>query len=153
MRSATIDLKTRRAARRARPLMSTSFAHSLALLLMRLMLAAVFFYHGTMKLFGWWGGGGMSGFTRFLQGLGVHYAFAAACLATAAELGGAVALLLGYRVRLAVLPMIFSMLVASFLAHRHAFDVSRNGMEYTLTLAVMLAAVGLLGPGRYAIRG
>ncbi len=132
--------------------MSGSFAHSLALLLLRLMLAAVFLFHGTQKLFGWFGGGGMSGFSCYLAGMGIHYSFAAACLATAAELGGAVALILGYRVRLAVIPIVFTMLVASFGAHRHAFDADHNGMEYTLTLAVVLTAIGLLGPGKYAIR-
>lgn len=116
------------------------------------MMGAVFLFHGTQKLFGWFGGGGMSGFSRYLAGMAIHYSFAAACLATAAELGGAVALILGYRVRLAVIPMVFTMLVASFGAHRHAFDADRNGMEYTLTLAVALTAIGLLGPGKYAIR-
>jgi putative oxidoreductase len=123
----------------------------LGLLLMRLMLAVVFLFHGSMKLFGWFGGGGLAGMAEFNAEIGLPFPMAGAILAGMAEFMGALALLAGLAVRWAVLPLIFMMLLASFTAHRGAFWVADNGMEFTLTLAVFLAALGIMGPGRFTV--
>lgn len=123
----------------------------LGLLLMRLMLAVVFLFHGSMKLFGWFGGGGLTGMTEFNAQIGLPFPMVGAIVAGMAEFMGALALLAGLAVRWAVLPLIFLMLVASFTAHRGAFWVADNGMEFTLTLAVFLAALGIMGPGRFTV--
>lgn len=122
--------------------------HDTALLLMRLMLGVVFMYHGAQKTFGLFGGPGISNFAGFLEGMGIPYPTLSAILAACAEFFGGLAVLLGVGVRLAVLPMIFTMLVAAFKAHGNAFSLQHGGMEYALTLAVMLTALGLMGGGR-----
>jgi putative oxidoreductase len=134
---------------RAAPSPSTRF--DLGLLLMRLMLAVVFLFHGSMKLFGWFGGDGLTGMAEFNAQIGLPFPMAGAIVAGMAEFMGALALLAGLAVRWAVLPLIFMMLVASFTAHRGAFWVADNGMEFTLTLAVFLAALGIMGPGRFTV--
>jgi putative oxidoreductase len=123
----------------------------LGLLLMRLMLGIIFVFHGSMKLFGWFGGGGLEGMAAFNAQLGLPFPMAGAALAGLAEFCGGLSLLAGIAVRWAVIPMIVTMLVASFTVHRHAFWAEDNGMEYTLTLAVVLAALGIMGPGRFTL--
>ncbi len=124
----------------------------LGLLLMRLMLGIIFIFHGSMKLFGWFGGGGLEGMAAFNAQLGLPFPMAGAVLAGLAEFFGGLALLAGFAVRWAVIPMIGTVLVASFTVHREAFWVEDNGMEYTLTLAVLLAALGIMGAGRFTLR-
>ena len=130
---------------------SPSPRFDLGLLLMRLMLAVVFLFHGSMKLFGWFGGDGLTGMAEFNAQLGLPFPMAGAVLAGIAEFVGGLALAVGVAVRWVVLPLIFMMLVASFTAHRGAFWVADNGMEFTLTLAVFLAALGIMGPGRFTV--
>ncbi len=118
---------------------------------MRLMLGIIFVFHGSMKLFGWFGGGGLEGMAAFNAQLGLPFPMVGAVLAGLAEFCGGLALLMGVAVRWAVVPMIVTMLVASFTVHREAFWAEQNGMEYTLTLAVLLAALGIMGPGRFTL--
>ena len=47
--------------------------------------------------------------------------------------------------------MVFTMLVAVYTVHWGVFSNQKQGMEYPLTLAVVLAALGLLGAGRLKI--
>jgi putative oxidoreductase len=132
---------------KAAPSQATHF--EIGLLLIRLMLAVVFFFHGSMKLFGWFGGGGLAGGAAFNARLGLPFPLEGALLAGLAEFFGALALAAGIGVRWAVIPLIFIMLVASSTAHRGAFWVVKDGMEYTVTLAVFLVALGIMGPGRF----
>jgi putative oxidoreductase len=122
-----------------------------ALLAMRLMLGAVFIFHGSQKLFGWFGGQGLSGMTEFLKTLNVPMPAVNAVLAACAEFFGGLAVLLGLATRMATVPMIVTMLVASFVVHKNAFSAQNGGMEYPLTLAVMLFSLALMGPGRLTL--
>lgn len=117
---------------------------------MRAMLAAVFVFHGSQKLWGWFGGSGLAGFAGYLEKLGTPLPQAGAVAAGSAEFFGGLALLLGVATRLATIPMTFTMLVAAFVAHK-GFSLAAGGNEYALTLAVMLIALGLLGPGRWTV--
>ena len=123
----------------------------LALLGLRLMLAAVFLFHGSQKLFAWFGGYGIEGTAGWMESIGIPFATVSATLAGATEVLGGLALLTGVGVSLASIPLTFTMLVAAFTAHT-GFDASAGGMEYPLTLAVAAAAIGLSGPGRFALR-
>lgn len=122
-----------------------------ALLAIRIILAVVFMYHGSQKLFGLFGGPGLDGFAGFLTKLGVPLPHVAAVLAALSEFGGGLLLLLGVAVRLATIPMAFTMLVASFGVHANGFGLANGGMEYPLTLAVVLIALGLMGPGAWTL--
>jgi putative oxidoreductase len=117
------------------------------LLLMRLMLGIVFIYHGQGKLFG-----GLEGFAGYLSSLGVPLPQFSALLAALSEVGGGLLLLSGLGFRYALWPLVFTMLVASFAAHPGQFNIQNGGMEYALTLAVMVAGLALVGPGDFTVR-
>jgi putative oxidoreductase len=121
------------------------------LLLIRLIVGAVFIFHGGQKLFGLWDGPGLGGFATYLDQLGVSQPALCAVLAAAAEFGGGLCLISGLWVRIAVIPMAATMAVAIALVHPNAFALERNGMEYPLTLAVVLLGLAFTGAGRLSL--
>lgn len=129
----------------------TSRKNDIGLLLIRLILGVVFVFHGSQKLFGAFGGVGLEGFTAWLSSLGVPLASVQAPLAAGTEFFGGLALLLGVAVRWVSVPLLVTMLVASFVAHGQAFSAQAGGMEYPLTLAFVLAALSLMGGGEYSL--
>lgn len=124
---------------------------NLGLLLIRVMLGVIFVFHGSQKLFGVFGGPGLEGFAGFLTQLHVPVPMVSAVLAAVAEFGGGLALLLGAGTRLAVIPVVITMLVAAFKVHGSAFSVQAGGLEYPLALAVITAAIGLTGAGELSV--
>ena len=123
----------------------------IGLLAIRVILAVVFIFHGGQKLFGLFGGPGIEGFAGWLQSMGIPAATLNAYLAASAEFFGGVALLLGLATRIAVVPMIATMVVAILTVHPGAFSAKEGGMEYALTLAVVLAGIGLTGAGKLSV--
>lgn len=126
-------------------------AADLGLLLIRVVLAAVFFYHGGQKLFGWFGGPGLEGAAQWMASIGIPFPKLNAVLASTTEVVGAVVLLFGTGTRLAAAPLAFTMAVAIVTAHSGGFDVRTGGMEYALTLGVVLVALVLTGPGELTV--
>ena len=122
----------------------------LGLLLIRLMLAVVFLFHGSQKLFGAFDGPGLEGFAGWLGSLDLPMPAASAFLAAAAEFFGGLALLLGLWLRWTTLPVAITMLVAAFSMHS-GFDGQQGGMEYPLTLAVVLVGLSLTGGGALTV--
>ena len=118
---------------------------------LRAILAIVFFYHGGQKLFGLFGGHGLSGTAGWMASIGIPLPLLSATMAGSAEFFGGLALLAGLGVRIAAIPMLFTMLVAIATAHWGRFDASAGGMEYPLTLAVALLSLALIGGGRWTI--
>lgn len=121
------------------------------LLGMRLMLGVVFAYHGSQKLFGAFDGPGIEGFAGFLASIGMPLPTLNAYMAGGAEFFGGLLLAIGVGARLVSAPVAFTMLVAASMVHGNAFGAQNNGMEYPLTLAVMVAGIGLVGPGRLTL--
>jgi putative oxidoreductase len=117
------------------------------LLLIRLMLGVVFLFHGSQKLFGAFDGPGLDGFAGFLGSLDVPMPYASAVAAALAEFLGGAALVTGFLMRPMCLPLGFTMLVAAFSAHGGRFSAQAGGMEYPLTLAVVVFGLALAGPG------
>ena len=124
----------------------------IARLLLRSIAGAVFTFHGAQKLFGLFGGPGVNGFASYLDSLGIPVPLAIAYLAARGEFCGGLALLAGVGVGLASVPLGITMLVACFALRAGGFDAQKGGFEFPLTLAVLTAAVGLLGSGRYTAR-
>jgi putative oxidoreductase len=120
------------------------------LFLIRAILAVVFIYHGSQMLFGWFGGYGIEGTANWMASIGIPFPTLSALMAGSTEFFGGIVLLLGTGTRLAALPMAFNMLVASATAHS-GFNAQTGGMEYPLTLGVILLALVLLGPGRFTV--
>ena len=119
--------------------------------MLRAVLAAVFIYHGGQKLFGIFGGYGIAGTAGWMASVGIPFPTVSTVLAGGTEFFGGLVLLLGTGARIAAIPMAFTMLVAILTAHRGAFDARAGGMEYPLTLGVVLVALALVGPGRLTV--
>lgn len=124
---------------------------NIALLGLRTILATVFIYHGSQKLFGWFGGYGLTATGQYMESIGIPFGTLSAFLAGSTEFFGGILLLAGVLVPLVSIPMVVTMLVASFVAHGGGFNAQTGGMEYPLTLAVNLAALGLLGAGDWTL--
>ncbi len=120
------------------------------LFLTRVMLAVVFVFHGSQKLFGLFGGHGIEGTAGFFEQIGMPFPTASVVLAGGTELLGGLALALGLFARPAALGLAATMFVAAFSAHT-GFGSQDGGMEYPLTLAVLALALALSGPGRFAL--
>lgn len=118
----------------------------LGLLLIRVMVGVVFVYHGQGKLFG-----GLEGFAGHLEGMGIPAPGLAALLAALAEFGGGLVLIAGVLFRWALWPLVFTMMVAAFRAHAGKFGLQDGGMEYALTLGVVVVGLILTGPGAYSL--
>jgi putative oxidoreductase len=129
--------------------------YDLGLLLLRLQIAVVFIFHGSQKLFGAFGGSGMSGFTDMLSGMDVPMPAVAAWVSALTEFLGGILVGFGLLTRLVAIPMVINMVVAITFVHSHAFGLSNQppGMEYALTLAIVLTALLIAGPGRWSIDG
>ncbi len=129
------------------PATSLSFSRADAgLLIARSMGFVVFFYHGAQKLFGWFGGSGLSGFAGYLDSLGAPLPMASAFAAAASEVVGALVLLSG-RGFVGLVPLTFTMLVATATQWKNGFDVQQSGVEFPLTMLLMLVSLMLTGPG------
>lgn len=123
----------------------------LGLLLMRLMLAAVFLFHGSQKIFGMFDGPGMEKFGQYLESMDVPMPIVSAWAAALAEFLGGIFLVLGTGMRFVIPFTAFTMLVAILKVHGKAFSLEHGGMEYAITLAIMLIGLTLTGPGRFTI--
>ncbi len=132
--------------------MNPGLRSDVALLGMRAMAGAVFLYHGAQKLFGMFGGYGISGTAEWMESIGIPFAKLSATLTGGTELVGGLALLAGFGLRFVSPSLVFLLLVAGFTAHS-GFDAASGGREYPLTLAALVAGLGLLGPGRLTATG
>lgn len=130
---------------------STSFMADLGFLLMRLMLATVFLFHGSQKIFGMFGGKGIEHFAHGLESMDVPMPVVSAWAAALAEFLGGIFLVLGTGMRFVIPFTAFTMLVAALKVHGKAFSLEHGGMEYAVTLAFMLIGLTLTGPGRFTV--
>jgi putative oxidoreductase len=125
---------------------------SLGLFLIRAMLAVVFLFHGAQKLFGMFGGHGLDATAQWMGSIGIPLPWLSALLASLAELLGGAALATGVLFRLLLLPLAGTMFVAAFVGHAgKGFAMQDGGMEYPLTLGVVVVGLLLTGPGALAI--
>ncbi|MHC5023864.1 MAG: DoxX family protein [Planctomycetota bacterium] len=130
---------------------SNSAPTDTGLLLIRAMVGIVFVFHGIQKLFGLFDGPGLDGFAKFLEALDIPLPMVSAVLVAVTEFAGGLALALGLGVRYAAVPIVITMIVAIIKVHGGAFDAQEHGMEYPLTLACVVAGIGLTGPGRFSL--
>lgn len=128
-------------------------------LVLRIMLAIVFFPHGAQKVFGWFGGAGFSGtMDAFTVRMGIP-AFLA-FLAILAESAGPLGLFVGFLTRIAAFGIFCNMVVAIFLVHLpHGFFMNwfgkqqGEGFEYHLLAVTIAVALMIKGGGRWSVDG
>jgi putative oxidoreductase len=121
------------------------------ILLLRVVVGATLFAHGTQKLFGWFGGHGPRGTAGFFGSLGFRRPLAMAVMAGLSE-GAGLLLALGFLTPLAALGIATAMVVAVGSVHRrNGFWVGSGGYEYNLILWTAAVAIAMTGPGRFSI--
>lgn len=119
-----------------------------ALALLRVVLGAVFAYHGYVKLFI---PGGFKGTIAFFAAIGLPVPVYTALLVSVVEFVGGLALVTGLLTRWSSVALFLSMLVALFKVHLgNGFFVSNGGYEYALVLLAGLAVVWACGSGTCA---
>lgn len=145
---------------------------SLGLLLLRLVVGGIYAVHGYAKVFGgqdkgetvspeaeqmlgagfkqFMNQGGVQNVSGFLQSLGIPYAKPAAFALMAAEFGGGLALILGWKTRLAALALTIVQAVAIQKVHAPNGLINEGGYEHNLGLAAATATLALAGPGKIA---
>jgi putative oxidoreductase len=126
-------------------------AINLALLGLRLILAAVMLAHGINHIIG---GGKIAGTGRWFESLGMKPGPLHAWLASLTEVGAGVMLVVGLLTPLACAGVIGVMLVALITNHwKNGFFIFRpgEGYEYVLTLTVVALCLSLLGAGEWSL--
>jgi putative oxidoreductase len=117
----------------------------LGILLIRLVLGAVFIYHGWAKV------GNIDGTLAFFSQIGLGNILLV-YLAAYGELIGGILLVLGLWTRYITPVLVIIMAVAIQTVHlKNGFDIMQGGYEYALTLLVVSAAVGMIGAGKYSV--
>jgi putative oxidoreductase len=118
-----------------------------ALLVLRLVLAAIFIVHGYQKVFGY----GISGVIGAFTKMGVPLPGIVAPLVAVVELVGGIALLFGAFTRVAAFLLACDMLGAIIFVHAKNGFSAPKGVEAVLGNLGMAVAVALLGAGAYSI--
>ena len=127
----------------------------LGLLVLRVGLGAWLVVHGLQKAFGWWGGQGLNGYEHALAAAGFQHAGILTYLATGAQIGAGVLLVLGLftpvaaAVALGYLVNALAVEVAAQPVHGYFPYFLPEGHEYLVTMIVLAAALTLTGPGLY----
>ncbi|MHB8882957.1 MAG: DoxX family protein [Thermodesulfovibrionales bacterium] len=131
---------------------------SLVLLVLRLMLALVFFPHGAQKVFGWYGGNGFGPTLGFFVSKGIPAALA--FLAIMAESAGVAALVAGLFTRVAALGLAVNMVICAAANHvQNGFFMNWTGKQagegFEFHILVVAIALGLMigGGGRWSLDG
>jgi putative oxidoreductase len=121
------------------------------LLLLRVASGGFLLPHGLGKLFGWFGGPGLAGFANELHTFGLP------SLAPLPFLLAAVQTLAGLCVAAGLFTRTSAVVASGFLATTVALNVSHGwfwmhgGIEYPLLWTLSMAAIALLGAGRYSL--
>jgi putative oxidoreductase len=122
------------------------------LLWLRVLVGAALMYHGWLKV-----QGGVEEFAyKAVEPMGFPVPILFAWLATAAELIGGFFLFLGLWTRLAALALVVNMAVASFGRNAGApiiAPAAARTMELPLVYLVAVAAILIMGSGRFSVDG
>jgi len=124
----------------------------LFVLVARLVLGALFFGHGTQKLFGWFGGYGPEGTGGFFESLGLRPGRQHAMSAGVAEAGGGALLALGLATPAASAAITGVMATAIRTVHQpNGPWVTDNGWEYPAAIIAAVLAITEAGPGAISL--
>jgi putative oxidoreductase len=145
----------------------------LGLLVLRLGAGGALMTHGYPKLFGGPGKqphpalvkivgtnfpaaverSGIQAFSGNLERMGVPMPRQAAMAAAFAEFGCGLAIALGFKTRLAAIPVLFTMFVAIRKAHWKTGFTGQGGYEMAFLFALIATMLFFTGPGAYSLDG
>ena len=124
----------------------------LGLTVLRVVIGALFFGHGTQKLYGWFGGHGIEGTAGFFESLGLKPGRRHATAAGATEAGGGALIALGFLTPAAAASLIGVMSTAIEKVHlKNGPWAGNGGYEYNLVLIAIMVVLADLGPGDFSI--
>ncbi|HLZ47833.1 MAG TPA: DoxX family protein [Candidatus Limnocylindria bacterium] len=125
---------------------------SLSLLVIRFAAGMLLMGHGAQKLVGIGGGPGLQTWTANVEKMGFRPAALWGAASVAAEFIGGIALAIGFFTPLVAALLVGQLFVAIAKVHwPKGLWVQGGGYEYPFLLAVIVAVVGLGGPGRYSV--
>ncbi|HEX6482618.1 MAG TPA: DoxX family protein [Ktedonobacteraceae bacterium] len=125
---------------------------NIAVLILRLVVGLTLTGHGVQKLFGWFGGPGLTRLRQGFEKQGYKPVWLWIGLAILGEVGGGISVALGFLTPLGAAGIFGAMFMAMFKSHwKNGFWLQKGGYEYTLVLMVASVAIGLIGPGSYAL--
>jgi putative oxidoreductase len=122
-----------------------------AMLVLRIVVGTVMFFHGSEKLFGWWGGEGLSGAADFFARQGYRPPALMAVVAGVAETAAGALLAAGLATPLACLLLVSTLVNVMALHARNGLSRRANGYEYELVLLAGVVAVLLGGTGHWSL--
>lgn len=122
-----------------------------AMLVLRVTVGVVMFFHGSEKLFGWWGGEGLSGATEFFSRQGYRPPAVMATVAGVAETAAGALFVMGLATPLACLLLVSTLVNVLALHFRNGLSRRANGYEYELVLLAGTVAVLFAGPGMWSL--
>ena len=118
-------------------------------LLLRLVLGTVMGLHGWNHLLG---AGGVDGTARWFASMGLRPPRLHAWVSGTLEIAAGAGLVVGLFTPLAGAAVLGIVVVAGVTAHRkNGFFIFRDGYEYVMTIAAMVLALLVLGPGQWSI--
>jgi len=127
----------------------------LCLLVVRLVLAWIFVYHGSRRLFGWFDGPGIhASATYFANSAHLHPGELFAVLSGVIEFGGGIALALGLFSRLAGAAIFGDMMIAIVTvtwANGINATGGNSGYELNLALGFLALVPAVFGAGRFSV--
>ena len=129
----------------------------LGLLLLRVAVGVLLIGHGLQKVFGWWGGPGLGGFRDSLNEWGFQHADILTYVAAGGQIAAGVLLVLGLFTPIAAAGALAYLVTALLVEVATARDEARlsgfltDGHQYQLILVCEVAAIILIGPGRYGL--
>lgn len=129
----------------------------LGLLLLRVAVGALLISNGLQKMFGWWGGEGLSGFREYLTDVGFRNADVLSYVGAGGLIAAGVLLMLGLFTPIAAagtLAYLVPAILAQVVDARNDARLSAfltDGHQNGLVLLCVVAAIVLIGPGRYGL--
>src|SRR5437879_1140091 len=125
---------------------------SIALLVLRLVVGLTLAVHGTQKLFGWFAGPGLARLMQGFEKQGFKPVWLWVSFVILGEVGGGLSVALGFLTPLGAAGIFGVMFMATFKSHwKNGFWLNKGGYEYALVLLIVSIAIGLIGPGAYAL--
>ncbi len=128
-----------------------------AWLVLRVLLAVVYFPHGAQKVFGWFGGRGLEATMAYFTKVH-HLPVELAVLPIIAEFLGPICLFFGFLTRIAAFAIAVDMVVAVFLVHlKFGFYMNWSakqggeGFEFHILAIAIAVALIISGAGRWSI--
>lgn len=131
------------------PFSETEF--NTVMLIVRVIAGVTIFVHGFNKRFR---GGKLQGTAGWFDSMGMKpNGMVHAQIASLTEIGTGILLVLGLLTPLAAAGVIGVMVVAAWTVHRHAFLITKEGVEYVMILATLSFVVAAFGPGAWSVDG